>query len=293
MSTGPRIMHATVLVRGRRFKQMEVMTRKRTVKYICIHTESTSTMSVKPSREQLRAHFLRAAVPMIGFGFMDNTVMIQAGNAIDCTLGVRFGLSTLTAAAFGQVFSNAVSVIAGGTVEALALRMGLPSPGFTPMQKKLPVVKRTALLGSLFGVIFGCTLGLVNLFFIDADRSHTLKLQASLDNLPSEETYEVEATNAKRPDGTTLTIRGPDRDGLLTSMVSALNTAGCSVVELHASPRHRSSTDSIAIEDIFVVTDQKTKQPFEEDELPRLAKTLLDASTAAHKMKNEQPTNNE
>lgn len=40
---------------------------------------------------------------MVGFGFMDNLVMIQAGDMIDSTIGVTLGLSTLTAAAFGQV----------------------------------------------------------------------------------------------------------------------------------------------------------------------------------------------
>ena len=38
-----------------------------------------------------------------GFGFMDNVVMITMGDLIDSTLGVTFGLSTLTAAGFGQV----------------------------------------------------------------------------------------------------------------------------------------------------------------------------------------------
>ena len=56
-----------------------------------------------PPRAELKKHFIVAAVPMVGFGFMDNLVMIQAGDLIDNTLGVRFGLATLTAAAFGQV----------------------------------------------------------------------------------------------------------------------------------------------------------------------------------------------
>jgi Transmembrane protein 65 len=48
------------------------------------------------------------------------TVMIQAGNAIDCTIGVVFGLSTLSAAAIGQICSDASGVVFGGTVERLA-----------------------------------------------------------------------------------------------------------------------------------------------------------------------------
>lgn len=49
----------------------------------------------RPTNKQLWRVFTRAAVPMVGFGFTDQTVMLQAGNAIDCTLGVTFGMSTL------------------------------------------------------------------------------------------------------------------------------------------------------------------------------------------------------
>ena len=56
-----------------------------------------------PPRAELKKFFVASAVPMIGFGFMDNLIMIQAGDLIDNTTGVRFGLATLTAAAFGQV----------------------------------------------------------------------------------------------------------------------------------------------------------------------------------------------
>lgn len=43
---------------------------------------------------------------MVGFGFMDNFIMVQAGGYIDATLGVQLGLATLTAAAMGQVVSD-------------------------------------------------------------------------------------------------------------------------------------------------------------------------------------------
>ena len=43
---------------------------------------------------------------MIGLGFMDNTVMIHAGEAMGRMLGVSFGRSTLAAAACGQICSN-------------------------------------------------------------------------------------------------------------------------------------------------------------------------------------------
>ena len=36
-------------------------------------------------------------VPFIAFGFVDNTVLIYAGDYIDNTVGVAFGLSSLAA----------------------------------------------------------------------------------------------------------------------------------------------------------------------------------------------------
>jgi hypothetical protein len=56
-----------------------------------------------PTTQQLRALAIHAAVPMIGFGIMDQTIMIQAGDLIDSTLGSRLALPTLYAAACGQV----------------------------------------------------------------------------------------------------------------------------------------------------------------------------------------------
>jgi len=73
-------------------------------------------------------------------------MMIQAGNMIDMTIGVTFGLSTLSAAAYGQIVSNAGSILFGEAVEAAAAALGLRSPHFTHEQKMLPIVRKTGLL---------------------------------------------------------------------------------------------------------------------------------------------------
>ena len=69
--------------------------------------------------KQMKALLLSSAIPMVGFGFMDNLVMIQAGSYIDNTLGVQFGLATLTAAAMGQVVSDMSGVLFGGSLERM------------------------------------------------------------------------------------------------------------------------------------------------------------------------------
>lgn len=115
-----------------------------------------------PTKQQLYRHALGAAVPMVGFGFMDNTVMLQMGNTLDCTIGVAFGLSTLSAAAMGQACSDVAGILFGDTVERMCSALGLPPSGLTLEQRRMPRSKRIALLGSCVGVVCGCCLGMVN-----------------------------------------------------------------------------------------------------------------------------------
>lgn len=74
--------------------------------------ESSSDVTL-PTDFQLRAHYISNSIPFVGFGIVDQTVMIQAGNAIDCTLGVTLGLSTLSAAAVGGLISNVSGILCG------------------------------------------------------------------------------------------------------------------------------------------------------------------------------------
>jgi Transmembrane protein 65 len=266
----------------------------------------SSVVVPPPTRDQLIRVFQRAAIPMVGFGFVDQTIMLQAGHAIDCTIGVTFGLSTLTSAAFGQVCSDASGAMFGSTLERLADRAGLPPPNLTAGQKALTVVQRAKFMGTLLGVITGCVLGLLNLLVIDTERSSTLKLQAFASD-SYEFDFAIEASNAYAHEGATapggnrsgipttvLTVRGPDVDGVLASMTAALSAHGCSLVELHAgrgkaiakdastSGDGGSSSDdgstSEVIEDVFHVVKRETSQPYDDDELEDLAKTLLEAT---------------
>ncbi|EKX46240.1 hypothetical protein GUITHDRAFT_60115, partial [Guillardia theta CCMP2712] len=97
------------------------------------------------------------------FGFMDNVVMITMGDLIDSTLGVTFGLSTLTAAGFGQIFSDVSGVCFGGTVEAIFLRLGLPTAKLTSEQAQLRVTRLVSTFGAACGVVVGCLLGMSTL----------------------------------------------------------------------------------------------------------------------------------
>ena len=120
---------------------------------------------------------------MVGFGFMDNLVMIQAGDLIDSTFGVTFGLSTLTAAAYGQVVSDVSGTLFGNTMDALADRVGLPQPGLTKAHHRLPRVKAVGMASAVLGVTLGCLLGMTSLLLMDLDKSDRLKKQRELRTL--------------------------------------------------------------------------------------------------------------
>lgn len=128
-----------------------------------------------PTREQLTKHFVNAMVPMIGFGFMDNLIMIQAGELIDTSIGVTFGLSTLTAAAVGQIFSDMSGVCFGGLVGAVAGKFGLPSARLSHDQLRLGKVRTVGTTGRMVGILIGCLLGMTSLLFMDLKESQRLR----------------------------------------------------------------------------------------------------------------------
>jgi Transmembrane protein 65 len=144
-----------------------------------------------PGREQLKVLFYASAVPMIGFGMMDNIVMIQAGQLIDNTIGVTMGLATLTAAAAGQVVSDVSGVIFGGSLERFLHQHKLiKTSTLTAAQRALPISRNVAMLGAVCGVMLGCGLGASCLLFMDLEAreraQRAIQLQAVLNDMMEE-----------------------------------------------------------------------------------------------------------
>mmetsp|Transcript_46542 Transcript_46542/g.53820 ORF Transcript_46542/g.53820 Transcript_46542/m.53820 type:complete len:241 (+) Transcript_46542:81-803(+) len=136
------------------------------------NTTTTTTATEQLSSKQIRSIFLSAAIPMVGFGFMDNFVMITAGQAIDNSLGVQMGLATMTAAAMGQVVSDVSGVMFGDT---LARLFKVSSAQLSASQRELAAVQihRLRLAGAILGVIAGCTLGATALYIVpDRNTQH-------------------------------------------------------------------------------------------------------------------------
>ena len=133
-----------------------------------------------PTPLQLRRHALHCAIPFVGFGFVDNLIMITAGDMIDNTLGVHFALPTLVAAACGQVLSDTGGVLFGSTIEAVASRLGLPASHLTERQFLMRHVQVTGTLASALGVIAGCLLGMSVMLFMDLGKAERQKRQQEL-----------------------------------------------------------------------------------------------------------------
>ncbi|KAG1666390.1 Transmembrane protein 65 [Nymphon striatum] len=123
--------------------------------------------SPPPSFRQLRAVFNHNALPFIGFGFLDNFIMILAGDYIDATIGLTLGISTMAAAALGNTISDIAGIGSAWYVESFATRLGiLLPPVLTPAQIDMYRTRWSANLGRAGGITLGCIIGMLPLLFI-------------------------------------------------------------------------------------------------------------------------------
>lgn len=97
---------------------------------------------------------------MIGFGIMDNMVMITAGEAIDSTFGVALGISTMAAAGLGQCCSDVAGLTSGGLVDAAVSKLKLPHHGLSPKQLDSKRARMYSTFGACVGVVTGCLIGM-------------------------------------------------------------------------------------------------------------------------------------
>ncbi|XP_012273194.1 uncharacterized protein LOC105695820 [Orussus abietinus] len=113
-----------------------------------------------PSRADLMKVLIANAIPFIGFGFLDNAIMIIAGDSIEATLGSIVPISTMGAAAIGNTISDIIGIGSAYYVELLATKIGFQQPELTPIQMNLPTTRRHANAGRVLGVTIGCFLGM-------------------------------------------------------------------------------------------------------------------------------------
>ncbi|XP_013855855.1 transmembrane protein 65 [Austrofundulus limnaeus] len=122
-----------------------------------------------PTAAQIRYVLFHNAIPFVGFGFLDNAIMIAAGTQIELSIGVTLGISTMAAAALGNLVSDLAGLGLAGYVEALASKLGMQVPDLTPKQVDMWQTRLSSHMGKAIGVSIGCILGMFPLFFLSDD----------------------------------------------------------------------------------------------------------------------------
>lgn len=123
-----------------------------------------------PTAAQIRYILFHNAIPFIGFGFLDNAIMIAAGTQIELSIGVTLGISTMAAAALGNLVSDLAGLGLAGYVEALASKLGMQVPDLTPKQVDMWQSRLSSHMGKAIGVSIGCILGMFPLLFLDDEK---------------------------------------------------------------------------------------------------------------------------
>ncbi|XP_060051349.1 transmembrane protein 65 isoform X2 [Erinaceus europaeus] len=149
-----------------RYPKPEITITKRVKEVSAETSDSFEKLEAEPPTPgQLRYVFIHNAIPFIGFGFLDNAIMIVAGTHIELSIGIILGISTMAAAALGNLVSDLAGLGLAGYVEALASRLGLSIPDLTPKQVDMWQTRVSTHLGKAVGVTIGCILGMFPLLF--------------------------------------------------------------------------------------------------------------------------------
>ncbi|KMQ86513.1 transmembrane protein 65, partial [Lasius niger] len=92
----------------------------------------------EPTTKDLVLVAIANAIPFVGFGFLDNFIMIIAGDQIELVLNRRFPISTMAAAALGNTVSDVIGIGSVHYVEIFAQKVGFKAPTLTLGQLNLP-----------------------------------------------------------------------------------------------------------------------------------------------------------
>ena len=122
-----------------------------------------------PEVKDFLVRFLKRSSKMIAFGFVDNFIMITAGDYIDPMLVRTMGTSTMFAAGIGNMISDAAGEEAGSTIDNTLEKMGLDIQNVSDEQMEAAPgwMRFMDKRAGTFGVAIGCLLGMVPLAFME------------------------------------------------------------------------------------------------------------------------------
>ncbi|CAH8652493.1 unnamed protein product [Schistosoma guineensis] len=127
---------------------------------------SVSTQQVEVAHltyAQLKCIFIGNCLPFIGFGFLDNAIMIVAGEYIDVQFATFLGISTMAAAGLGNLVSDLFGIGLVGYVEKFMEKIGISVPPLSASQLASSSVRWSIAIGRIVGITTGCLLGLLPL----------------------------------------------------------------------------------------------------------------------------------
>ncbi|KAL3160846.1 hypothetical protein ABBQ38_009250 [Trebouxia sp. C0009 RCD-2024] len=135
---------------------------------------ATASSTEPPTLAMCSSVALAAALPFVGFGFLDNFIMLVAGEEIDATLGVKLGFSTLASAGLGNLVSDVAGIGFADQLEAFVRKLSwAKSRPLSPAQRVMLKARVAKTTGSVLGVTVGCLLGMCPLLWMDSPRRET------------------------------------------------------------------------------------------------------------------------
>jgi hypothetical protein len=163
-------------------------------RHLIVGLETDNADSVEPAPEsdpsdaittkQYRQVFLQQALPFVGFGFLDNLIMILAGDYIDATLGVTLGISTMAAAGLGNAISDVAGIGSAWYVESISSKIGIRSPNLNAQQEQQRSVRYTVQSGRVVGIVVGCLIGMFPLLLLPSKKCNVNDSNDSSDDQP-------------------------------------------------------------------------------------------------------------
>ncbi|XP_078318167.1 transmembrane protein 65-like isoform X1 [Crassostrea virginica] len=127
--------------------------------------ENAQDLVSPPTTAQLLTAFQCGFWPFIGFGFFDNSIMILAGDFIEYEFGQLLHISTMAAAALGNLVSDVCGMWLAVRVESVCRRFGIHMPHLTSSQLEMRKTKIVMASGRVLGISIGCVIGMAPLLF--------------------------------------------------------------------------------------------------------------------------------
>lgn len=131
------------------------------------HASDSNQSVARPTNEQLKLVMVASAIPFVGFGFVDNIIMLAAGDMIEDHFHATYHISMLCAAALGNTVSDVVGLSLGGIIETFARKVGIPDPQLSKAQANMSITHWCNFFASAAGITIGCLLGMFPLLFMN------------------------------------------------------------------------------------------------------------------------------